>query len=84
MRFTAMTVAFLLAAFVSESALAQVRPTIPNSALPGREREQLWGRPGPPLGVPQIELRDGRPAPVIQPSKKRKPVKRRNNRTRRN
>jgi hypothetical protein len=75
MRLSTATLAFVLAA-VCETVLAQTRPTIPNSALPGREREQLLGKPGPQPGVPQIELRDGRPKPVIELPRKNTPSKR--------
>jgi hypothetical protein len=55
---------------------AQARPTIPNSALPGREREQLFGKPGPQPGVPQIEWWGGQPRPVIEQPRRTKPAKR--------
>ena len=74
MRLRIATLGLVLAA--CETVLAQPRPTIPNSALPGREREQIFGKPGPQQGVPQIELWGGRPKPVIEQSRKKPPIKR--------
>lgn len=60
----------LIAAVASaDAALAQTR-----GAMPGRERQQLGIPSGPQ--TPRIQLRDGRPAPVIETPQKRKPVKR--------
>lgn len=50
------------------------QPRIPSSAMPGREREQLFDPLSPP--VPRIELRDGRPASVFEIGKQRRPAKR--------
>ncbi len=66
--------AVLLNCVVSQAALAAAQ--IPNSALPGREREQILGKPGPQPGVPQIELQDGRPKPVFEVKPGKRPSKR--------
>lgn len=66
--------ALLLAIAAIDAAAAQAR--VPSGAMPGRERQQL----GDPLRqpVPRIELRDGRPAPVVQTRPAKRPVKRKN------
>ena len=40
-----LVVALLLIAATTSLAAAQSRPAIPNSAMPGREREQIFGNP---------------------------------------
>jgi hypothetical protein len=64
--------ALLLVIAATDATFAQ--PRIPSSAMPGREREQLFDPLSPP--VPRIELRDGRPAPVFEIGKQRRPAKR--------
>lgn len=68
--------AAILAVLAADAALAQ------RGANPGRERQDLFFNPTP--SAPQIQLRDGRPAPVVEPAprKKPKPVKRKRPRTR--
>ncbi len=68
----------LLLAAAADTARAQ----IPNSAMPGREREQIFGKPGMQWGVPQIELQDGRPKPVFEVRPRQRPAKRRGNKCR--
>lgn len=63
----------VLSLMVLGSASAQ----IPNSALPGREREQILGKPSAQPGVPQIELQDGRPKSVFETKPGTRPAKRR-------
>jgi hypothetical protein len=74
---TTMAVALILTAMAADAALAQ------RGVAPGRERQDLFVNPTP--SAPQIQLRDGRPAPVIEtaPRKKTKPVKRKRSRTKR-
>lgn len=79
MRLAIATFAIVLAVAACETALAQSKPAIPNSALAGREREQFLGKPGPQPGVPQIELWGGRPQPVIEQPQNKRPAKRRKN-----
>lgn len=64
----------LIAAVVAADAAFAQAP----GAMPGRERQQLGVPSGPQ--TPRIELRDGRPAQVIQ-TPKRKPPKRKRSRT---
>jgi hypothetical protein len=64
--------AFLLTIVTIDATFAQSR--IPSSAMPGRERQQFGDPLSPP--VPHIELRDGRPAPVFEIGKQRRPAKR--------
>jgi hypothetical protein len=66
--------ALILTAVTADAARAQ------RGAAPGRERQDLFFNPTP--SAPQIQLRDGRPAPVIEtaPRKKTKPVKRKRTR----
>lgn len=74
-RLSAVVLALSILVVGSIEAAAQ----IPNSARPGRERDLFFDRPNP--AVPRIQLQDGRPAPVITPSKsKKRPAKRRTNR----
>jgi len=63
--------ASLLTIVTIDAAFAQ---RIPSSAMPGRERQQLFDPLSPP--VPRIELRDGRPAPVYEIGKTTRPAKR--------
>lgn len=49
-------------------------PRVRSGDMPGRERERFFDPLSPP--VPHIELRDGRPAPVVETGKKPRPVKR--------
>jgi hypothetical protein len=70
---TASALACLMSLVVLGSASAQ----IPNSALPGRERGQILGKPGAQPGVPQIELQGGRPKSVFETKPATRPVKRR-------
>ena len=66
-----------LACVLSMMAMATASAQIPNSALPGREREQILGKPGPQPGVPRIELQDGRPKSVFEVKPGKRPAKRR-------
>lgn len=59
------------------ASLSIAQAQIPNSAMPGREREQMLGKRGPQWGVPQIELQNGRPRPVFEVQSNTRPVKRR-------
>jgi hypothetical protein len=70
----------LLIAVLARDALAQARPQVPSSALPGRERERFIDQPYPP--VPRIQLQDGRPAPVITTPDRKRPAKRKRSRGR--
>ncbi len=65
-----------LVCVLSLMAMASASAQIPNSALPGREREQMLGKPGPQRGVPQIELQDGRPRSVFEVKPRKRPAKR--------
>ena len=67
----AVAAASLLTIVTIDAAFAQ---RIPSSAMPGRERQQLVDPLSPP--VPRIELRDGRPAPVYEIGKTKRPAKR--------
>jgi hypothetical protein len=67
-----------LIVMLPEAAAGQTRPTIPSSAMPGREREQLLDQPFPP--TPRIQMQDGRPAPVINTQKEAPPSKRKKRR----
>ena len=68
--------AVALAGFtVVQTAVALAAPQIPNSALPGREREQILGKPY--TTGPQIELRGGKPAPVFEVEERKRKAKRR-------
>jgi hypothetical protein len=71
---TTIAAALILTVVSAEAALAQ------RGAMPGRERQDLFFNPTP--SAPQIQLRDGRPAPVIEtkPRKKPRPVKRKRTR----
>jgi len=77
MRTTFAATALFLTAVLGDAAWAQR-----SGAMPGRERQDLFFNPTP--SAPQIQLRDGRPAPVIEPAprKKTKPVKRKRSRPR--
>jgi hypothetical protein len=68
MRAAVSALVLLAAIAAADVAFAQTR-----GAAPGRERQQLGFPSGPQ--TPRIELRDGRPAPVIE-TQKRKPPKR--------
>lgn len=61
----------LLPWFGAREALAAAAPRIPSSAMPGRERDQLFGRPSsqPPL----IERQNQPSKPVKRRRRKRKP-----------
>jgi len=67
----------VLACVLSLLAMATAAAQVPNSALPGREREQMFGKPGPQRGVPQIELQDGRPRSVFEVKPAKRPATRR-------
>ncbi len=68
----AVAAALLLTIVTIDATVAQ---RIPSSAMPGRERQQLFDPLSPP--VPRIELRDGRPAPVYEIGRKKpRPAKR--------
>jgi hypothetical protein len=71
-----MIVSVMLGAMPVADALGASR--IPSSAMPGRERQQLFDQPFPQ--VPRIELQDGRPREVIQTPRKSRPAKRNRNR----
>jgi hypothetical protein len=73
-----MPAAVLLLVMLAGDTLAQAAPRIPSSATPGRERERFIDQPFPP--VPQIELQDGRPAPVITSPNQQRPAKRKKSR----
>lgn len=69
-RRSAIALMALLPFVAAREALAEAVPRIPSSAMPGREREQLLGRPTPP--PPFIEWQNPLPKPA-----KRKPKRRR-------
>ncbi len=75
MRVAVSALVLIAAVAAADAALAQTR-----GAVPGRERQQLGYPSGPQ--TPRIELRDGRPAPVIESQKKKPPKRKRSRATR--
>jgi hypothetical protein len=74
MRTRIAALALIVTAVGADVALAQRGPAV------GRERQDLFIDLTP--RAPQIQLRDGKPSPVIQtPSQKKKPAKRKRSRS---
>lgn len=72
--------ALALALMLPGAAQPAPAPKIPNSELPGRERERFLDQPVPP--VPRIELHDGRPKAAVTAPKEARAVKKRKGRAR--